>query len=476
MQLASGYPGRHRVILVVGMLLITLIIAQVVSRTHPVLALAGAIGIAVFIASFSGADLALYLLIFSMLLSPEMGARETGGGGVTIRLDDLFLSFVCFAWLARMALYKELGLFFGTKLNKPMFVYLGICFFATGFGAIAGRVKPLTGFFFVLKFFQYFIIYFMLVNRLHDRKQINRFITALIVTCFIVCLMAMAQIPQGQRVTAPFEGKGGEPNTLGGYLVLMMCLMLGLLFTRKALPSAKYRVLLIFFVFLALIIILFTYSRGTWVAVVPMYLAFLFLSEKRRFLALLGVSMIVLAPIVVPRSIIERVGYTFSVGSSVYERSLQERVGGITLDTSTSARVKSIKNVLRDFKTHPLLGYGVTGWKFLDNQYMKVLIETGLVGLTAFLGLLIVMIREVWRIYHSLQDKYFKGIAFGFFVGIFAMLAHSTGANTFIVVRIMEPFWFLAGMVMMLPVIEKNEQEARKVPTAVSLEGTVPIG
>ena len=44
MQLASGYPGRHRVILVVGMLLITLIIAQVVSRTHPVLALAGAIG------------------------------------------------------------------------------------------------------------------------------------------------------------------------------------------------------------------------------------------------------------------------------------------------------------------------------------------------------------------------------------------------------------------------------------------------
>jgi O-antigen ligase len=462
-------------ILVVGMLLITLIIAQVVSRTHPMVALAGAIGIAVFIASFASVDVALYLLIFSMLLSPELGARDTGGGGVTIRLDDLFLSFVCFSWLARMALYKELGLFSKTKLNRPMFFYLGICFIATGLGAITGRVEPLKGFFFVLKFFQYFIIYFMLVNRLHDRKQINRFVAALIITCLIVSLTAMAQIPQGQRVSAPFEGGGGEPNTLGGYLALMMCLMLGLLFTQNALPSAKYKILLIFVVLLAFIIILFTYSRGTWITIVPIYLCFLFLSDNKRLLVILGISILVLVPILIPKSAIERLGYTFKVGSSIYERSLQESVGGITLDTSTSARVKSVKNVFRNFKNHPLLGYGVTGWKFLDNQYMKVLIETGLVGLTAFLGLLIVLIREAWRIYHNLHDKYFKGIALGFFVGILAMMIHSISTNTFIIVRIMEPFWFLAGMVMMLPVIEKQEQEERNVSAAVSLEEAIPV-
>jgi len=31
------------------------------------------------------------------------------------------------------------------------------------------------------------------------------------------------------------------------------------------------------------------------------------------------------------------------------------------------------------------------------------------------------------------------------------MFMHSLGANTFIIVRIMEPFWFLVGMVLILP-------------------------
>ena len=468
MELASESSGKQRVILVIGILLITFIIALAVSRTAPVVALAGAIGIAVFVASLAGQDVALYLLIFSMLLSPELGGRDTSGGGVTIRMDDLFLSFICFAWLARMALYKEVGMFVKTKLNKPMFFYILVCVLATGLGMIVGRVEPLKGFFFVFKFFQYFIIYFMVVRTLYSRKQVNRFIITLIATCVIVCLMAMVQIPQGERVTAPFEGEGGEPNTLGGYLVLMVCLMLGLLFTRNALPSGKYGALFTVFVFLAALIIIFSYSRGTWMSVGPMFLGFLLLSERKKLLTIVLVTMIVLVAIFVPRSVKQRLQYTYKLATSVQERRLQERVFGINFDPSSSERIRSFKNALKNFKKQPLLGYGVTGWKFLDSQYTKVLIETGLVGLTAFLGLMIVLIWEVWRIYHSLQDKYFKGIAFGFFVAIFAMLTHAIGANTFIIVRIMEPFWFLAGIVMMLPIIEKKEQEENKVPVVVS--------
>ncbi|MBI4620325.1 MAG: hypothetical protein HY739_09220, partial [Desulfobacterales bacterium] len=40
-----------------------------------------------------------------------------------------------------------------------------------------------------------------------------------------------------------------------------------------------------------------------------------------------------------------------------------------------------------------------------------------------------------------------------------AMLTHAIGANTFIIVRIMEPFWFLAAIVIMLPVLEMQEQQ-----------------
>ncbi len=463
-------------VLVAGILLMTAIMAQVVNHTQPVVALAVAIGMAVFIASFISTEIALYILIFSMLLSPEMGQRGTEGRGTTIRLDDLFLVLVCFSWFARTAVHKELGLLLKTKLNKPMFYYIGVCVFATGFGMIAGRVRPLTGFFFVFKFFEYFVVYFMAVNHIHDRRQINRFIIALIVTCMIVSLIAIAQIPSGQRVTAPFEGKGGEPNTLGGYLVLMMSLMLGLLFTRKALPSATYRTILIFIILLVLIPFLFTNSRGSWLAAIPMYLAFLFLSEKRAPLVVGLILMLLLGPFLIPKSVKERAIYTFTKGQTAYVQAMQEKVAGITFDPSASARIRSWKLALQDFKKHPLLGYGVTGWGFLDAQYTRVLIETGLLGLVTFLGLLITLIREVWQIYHNLQDKFFKGIAFGFFVGIIAIMTHGIGANTFIIVRIMEPFWFLAAMVMMLPVIERKEQEENKIPAAASVEGTVPVG
>jgi hypothetical protein len=33
------------------------------------------------------------------------------------------------------------------------------------------------------------------------------------------------------------------------------------------------------------------------------------------------------------------------------------------------------------------------------------------------------------------------------------MLVHAVGANTFIIVRIMEPFWFLTGIIITLPMI-----------------------
>ena len=68
-------------------------------------------GIAVFIACFVNTQFGLYLLIFSMLLSPEFGAGGLGGGsastasrGVTIRLEDILLLILGFAWLIHTTL------------------------------------------------------------------------------------------------------------------------------------------------------------------------------------------------------------------------------------------------------------------------------------------------------------------------------------------------------------------------------------
>ena len=124
------------------------------------------VAIVVFIFCFTNIQYSLYLLIFSMLLSPEIGAGGLGGDsattasrGVTIRAEDLLLLVIGFAWLARIAIKKDVGMFRTSSLNQPIAYYVFICLFATGMGFMAGRVNGLTGFLYVLKYIEYFIIH-----------------------------------------------------------------------------------------------------------------------------------------------------------------------------------------------------------------------------------------------------------------------------------------------------------------------------
>jgi hypothetical protein len=40
------------------------------------------------------------------------------------------------------------------------------------------------------------------------------------------------------------------------------------------------------------------------------------------------------------------------------------------------------------------------------------------------------------------------------------MITHAIGANTFIIVRIMEPFWFLTAMAVALPLLKQHSLPA----------------
>jgi hypothetical protein len=47
----------------------------------------------------------------------------------------------------------------------------------------------------------------------------------------------------------------------------------------------------------------------------------------------------------------------------------------------------------------------------------------------------------------------------GVLAGFISLLIHSIGSNTFIIVRIMEPFWFLMGLLVVLYHTEKDEHK-----------------
>jgi O-antigen ligase len=306
-----------------------------------------------------------------------------------------------------------------------------------------------TGALFVLKYIEYFIVYFMVINHVRDADQVKRFVFCLFLTCFIISIFGILQIPGGERVSAPFEGEGGEPNTLGGYLVFMGAIAGGLFVKTENLKLKPVLPILIFTIILPL---LFTKSRSSYIALVPACFVLSLLLRQRVVITGLMAVILLSSPILLPTTVKDRILYTFTQEES----SGQVQIGNLHLDTSTSARILSLKNLLQDYPKHPILGYGITGHGFIDAQYPKVLIETGALGLIAFFYLLYSIFKMAIHHLKEVKTPFFKGLAIGFLAGYIGLLFHALGANTFIIVRIMEPFWFFAGIIAVLPTIERQ--------------------
>ena len=421
--------------------------------------LAVAAGIILFMVSFTSSQAALYILIFSMLLGPEIIVGKTGGAslgrGITLRVDDFILLIIGFGWLARMAIHKELGLFLKTPLNKPIAFYILASLISTLIGALMGRVDLKTGLLFVLKYFQYMIIYFMVVNHVQEKKQIQYFLWALLFTCVAVSILGIAQIPGGERISAPFEGEGGEPNTFGGYLIFMMAIGMGLFLTTNL---WKERLIYGGISIIAFIPFLFTESRASYLAFFPMLLVFVLLSEKRKLVVLFLLFLAVLLSLAAPQKVRDRIAFTFTQSP----HPSQVQIGEMRLDTSTSARLRSWQDVLKNTVKHPILGFGVTGYHFVDAQYPRVLVETGIIGMCSFIILLAFIFKQGNMVFKEANDLFHRGLSMGFLAGFIGLLVHAVGANTFIIVRIMEPFWFVLAMVVIIPQLESESPEERR--------------
>jgi hypothetical protein len=416
-----------------------------------------AAAMAVFLVVFVKTEIGLYLVIFSMLLSPQFGA--SGGTiaesrRIVVRSEDVLLLVVALSWLAKTAVNKELGIAVKTPLNRPILAYVAATAIATLIGYLTGTVAGVGGFFYVLKYVEYFVVYYMVVNNLVDRRQAWRFVTAAFVTAVIVSLIGMTQIPSGQRVSAPFEGRDGEPNTFGGYLLLLMMVAGGI-----ALETLRLRTRAIYLGLLGLMSIpfMFTLSRTSYVGLLPAAAVMAVLSSRRRvmigaLLALLVASPLALA--LLPDTVAKRVRYTFEP-----ERGQPTvRVGAVGLDPSTSARLISVKQAIDGWTHRPIFGYGVTGFAFMDQQFARTLVETGLVGFAAFLVLIWALLKAAVAPFRALEVPEDRGLALGFVAGTVGLLGHAIGANTFIIVRIMEPFWFFAAIVVALPGLAQEEK------------------
>lgn len=416
----------------------------------------------IFIPTLIKPEIGLVIIIISMLFSPEVILGKTSAREITLRIEDIFLLVVILAALIKTAFTKDIGGIFKTRLTLPFFLYIGACVLSTLLASISSDMKIKNSFFSILKYLEYFLFFLIAKDNIKSLKQAKVFVAIFLLVALVVAfysnVFVQKQLESGAeffRVAPPVETrKGGEAGTLGGYLVFMMAIAAGLLLYLRPLRIKIFLVILIALMFRPF---LYTLSRGSYLAFFPAIFALVFLSKKITF-AYASVFFMMIIILFMPSMVKKRISETIIAREDVQKSYIE-------LQVSPKERIESYKNVLfKRFPASPIFGYGV-GRYFIDGQLFLTLCEVGLVGLIFFIWVLVRLFKESRKVFYAALAKnndFAKGISVGFLSGFVGLLFHSLSANTFIIIRVMEPFWFMAAILLCLPQLMEQEEAAIK--------------
>ena len=423
--------------------------------TQPLWPTVGALAaMACAVMTFQNPKRGLQLLIFSMMLSPEFSAGQAGSRPITIRYDDVVLLTVFLAWLARITIRKDLPLTRFTPVHLPIVFYVFVCVLSTGLGILRGDLAPLKAVFFTLKYIQYFAVFFMAVNLLESDEDLWTTLLCGLAAALLVTAYAYNYHYQtGDRTTTPFDdGLYGlrttsEPGTLGAYYIVVFSTALGVateisaggLFTIFGLLAIMFPAFLQ------------TLSRASYLGMGVSTMAVLLLARSRRFLiasvAAAVCALALLSP-AIRQETASRIDVTFHGGKNRILHEVKILGFPMELEDSAAQRVWAWERILnKHFPEHPALGHGITGIGFEDTQYGTILGELGLVGLFIFGWIAASLFGLGARVRREADQAWVRGLAIGFMAALAGLLTHAFTSNTFIIIKVMEPFWLLAAMV-----------------------------
>lgn len=370
---------------------------------------------------------------------------------ISITGTQVAVSFAFIFWLIRMFLTKKLCLE-TNPLNVPIFAFL-----------IAAAIGVLTAVDFrhSLKGYMslaWISIFFLPANNVKDVTQFKRLMRIFVLIITIAGAYAIFQhftridffgnVKHLQKSFARSPGFFDSPQTFGNYILLALPIVIGLSFYSNTVREKRWLRLSSLIVLSATI---FSYVRGVWLGVIGGLVFMAFMGSKRLFLLVVtGIIVCSLSLVVFPSSrFARRVIETFS----------SERPVG--------DRIYFWQGSLRIIRDYPITGVGWKGFRkvypkykpaegrqlvsFAHNNFIDVAVQSGFLGLGIFLWLLTTIYKVGFRIFSQLGNGYFKGIAWGFLGSFTAFLVGGLSQYNFGDSEVVMLFYFLLGMVTVIP-------------------------
>jgi O-antigen ligase len=231
-----------------------------------------------------------------------------------------------------------------------------------------------------------------------------------------------------------------NPNGLGAFLLMGALISMSLALTRRSRPVS--RVLWGGACAVHLGGIAVTFSRGAWIALAAGVLTLLVMAYRRYLMPI--VALAVVGWFTAPRAFINRLTFAFS---SAY----------IT-KSSSAGRLYVWKMALDYAGRHPWFGLGLGtfggtsavtfgyGRLWVDNFYLQLAAEGGLLLLALFLWVLLRTVKGLAKGYTLTQDTYFRALGAGAVAAFFAVAVANITTSAWETLTVGVGFWFLMGL------------------------------
>lgn len=314
---------------------------------------------------------------------------------------------------------------------------------------------------------------YVFVKSIGDKDQIKKIINALFQITIFICLFALYQfLADIVGISSQFtilkdiytkeimgfpriHAFSMEPLYFANFIFMPLGLALSYYFFHdESIISNKKSILLIFLIILCIILGI---SRGAYVALGCMILFFI-LVAFRKVLTFKNIFYTLFTSIFLISSVI--IFLNFSNPEALQNFINHAQIQDFETGESVQKRLFDYQKAIDYWQEKPIIGIGpgnygpryldypnhedVTDWEIVNNQYIEVLTEWGIIGLILYILIILTIFIRSFFAYKITKDKFLKASLIG---SSGAMLAIFVQYNFFSTIYIMH-IWVFIGLII----------------------------
>lgn len=423
-----------------------------------------------------------YMLIFLVLFCavfPKINLIAIADTGVSVRFEDFIIAFVLFYVITKALLSRqELKM---DRIAMLLFLFLGLTLLSNIFGIMQGTIelswKSALYFLRRIEYLSFFFVGYYLAAKNSHKTVRTTLVVSLIIVAFVAFFQRLEIIGgfyqgnyisslAGIRVFATF----GHATELAVFAALALIIVfLGLL-------DGKNKLWWLIAGAAGIFTVLITGNRIVFFSI-PVGLAALAILTKRSRYILLPALILIICLMTVPEwdlpgrfsvltktETLENIKDIFTEkGSLDLEKiALIEGSNPSLMDYSALMRAYIWVSALKMFMAYPVLGLGqsVLG-DFVDNNYIRMLAENGIIVFIVFFLLLYNIWKQCISTLNNLKmPPEVRSYALFIVIMIVNLLVISLTFDVFESARIALLFWLTVGVFFGVRNIYENEQQA----------------